>query len=130
MAERREEGSRSAPSIALGSMVGECLVSVLDDLEAEARLAPEDRKRVLAVFEKAFAEEMARLPRIWTLAVKGNMEGFHLAGQGRLFDITQAEVNTPVASFDQLSLRISGTLQPQATKGRKRKSDMESLDDD
>eukprot|EP00434_Breviolum_minutum_P003854 symbB.v1.2.003390.t1/scaffold190.1/size276550/15 len=57
-------------------------------------------------------------PRIWTLAVKGNMEGFHLAGQGRLFDITQAEVHTPAASFDQLSLRISGTLQPQATKGR------------
>lgn len=116
-ADRKAEG---CPSTARGSLVGECLVSVLDDLEAEASLNAEGRKKVLAAFETAFSEELSRVPRFWHLSVKGTMNQFHLGGQERLFDVTEAFVHTPVASWDNLPLRISGTLQPDACKRRRR----------
>eukprot|EP00435_Cladocopium_sp_Y103_P030924 s1132_g7.t1 len=57
-ADRKAEGCSST---ARGSLVGECLVSVLDDLEAEASLNAEGRKKVLAAFDIAFAEELSRV---------------------------------------------------------------------
>eukprot|EP00913_Durusdinium_trenchii_P031015 g29047.t2 len=54
--------AKEAGGPAQGSMVGECLVSVLDEMQAEASLTAEARSKVLAAFETAFASEMSRLP--------------------------------------------------------------------
>mmetsp|Transcript_52078 Transcript_52078/g.63780 ORF Transcript_52078/g.63780 Transcript_52078/m.63780 type:complete len:128 (-) Transcript_52078:6-389(-) len=118
-AEGQDEGP-SLPNIALGSMVGECLVSVLDEMEGEAKVNPENRKKVVAAFETAFAEEMSNLPRFWHVAVTGNLQQFNLVDQERTFEVREASVDTPVASFDKLPLRINGILHPEASKRRRR----------
>ncbi|CAJ1437718.1 unnamed protein product [Effrenium voratum] len=55
-----EQGDKYSP--ARGSMLGECLVEVLDGMEEQAEMSPEKRKKVLLAFETAFAEEMSKLP--------------------------------------------------------------------
>eukprot|EP00435_Cladocopium_sp_Y103_P031739 s1132_g8.t1 len=54
----------------------------------------------------AFSGGGAVRPRFWHLSVKGTMNQFHLGGQERLFDVTEAFVHTPVASWDNLPLRM------------------------
>eukprot|EP00437_Effrenium_voratum_P043151 CAMPEP_0181464684 /NCGR_PEP_ID=MMETSP1110-20121109/35560_1 /TAXON_ID=174948 /ORGANISM="Symbiodinium sp., Strain CCMP421" /LENGTH=115 /DNA_ID=CAMNT_0023589427 /DNA_START=33 /DNA_END=377 /DNA_ORIENTATION=+ len=112
-----EQGDKCSP--ARGSMLGECLVEVLDGMEEQAEMSPEKRKKVLLAFETAFAEEMSKLPRFWRISVKGTMQRFHLAGQERLFDVSEATVQTPIATFNSLPLRIKGELEPGAVKRRR-----------
>eukprot|EP00930_Biecheleria_cincta_P064837 TRINITY_DN50504_c0_g1_i1.p1 TRINITY_DN50504_c0_g1~~TRINITY_DN50504_c0_g1_i1.p1 ORF type:complete len:133 (+),score=28.77 TRINITY_DN50504_c0_g1_i1:28-399(+) len=108
-------------SPARGSSLGQCLDSVLQDLQSEGRLQAEARDLVFNAFEEAFAEELAQLPRFWELKLQGKIQTYNLAGHERMFSITKASIHAQAAAFHDLHcLRITGRVSPSATAKRRR----------
>ncbi|CAE7240382.1 unnamed protein product [Symbiodinium natans] len=114
-----EEAHQNILSPEMASILGECLTEVLKELQNQ--VPPDEQVHILDAFNKAWAKEIAKLPRLWRVSLRGRLQSFSFAGQDQFVDIRDAEVQTPDFTYAGLPVRIQGKLKEGGARRKKRR---------
>eukprot|EP00401_Gymnodinium_catenatum_P013362 CAMPEP_0117506556 /NCGR_PEP_ID=MMETSP0784-20121206/25968_1 /TAXON_ID=39447 /ORGANISM="" /LENGTH=112 /DNA_ID=CAMNT_0005302031 /DNA_START=117 /DNA_END=453 /DNA_ORIENTATION=+ len=87
-------------NVARGSIAGESLVRVLEDLHHEGRILADDVELIMEAFDDAFALELSEgLPRSWRLDLRGRLRRYNIIGDTMLLNVSNVSATAFGAAF-------------------------------